>query len=295
MLIQVNSIYRELINILLIIISLLFSIYSSYSYSDTRAEKPFVQLSKVYKGEDPSQYLLSEKYDGVRAIWRHQQLRSRTGKLIHAPIWFTQKLPNVWLDGELWFERNSFEYVASTVSKNEPNEAEWRNITYMVFDAPNLQQPFRERAAYYTELIQALNIPHIKAVEQITLNKQSNLQTLLDSYTKQGAEGLMLHKAGAPFTTGRSAHVLKVKPYMDAEAKVIKHISGSGKYSDMMGAILVEFIANNQTTIHFKIGTGFSDYERANPPCIGCVITFKYHGFTKRGVPRFASFLRMHQ
>ena len=65
---------------------------------------PPVQLASVYKPErtEPvSAYLVSEKFDGVRAIWTGQQLLTRRGKIINAPDWFTASLPDVWLDGKL--------------------------------------------------------------------------------------------------------------------------------------------------------------------------------------------------
>ena len=43
----------------------------------------------------------------------------------------------------------------------------------------------------------------------------------------------------------------------------------------------------------FKIGTGFSDSERKNPPAIGSIVTYKYFGLTNKGIPRFASFVRV--
>ncbi|MBP9599820.1 MAG: DNA ligase, partial [Desulfobacter sp.] len=35
-----------------------------------------------------------------------------------------------------------------------------------------------------------------------------------------------------------------------------------------------------------------TDLIRNNPPAVGTTVTFKYHGFSKNGVPKFASFLR---
>jgi DNA ligase 1 len=45
----------------------------------------------------------------------------------------------------------------------------------------------------------------------------------------------------------------------------------------------------------FRIGTGFSDAVRKTPPPIGTIVTYKYNGLTKKGVPRFASYLRVRQ
>jgi DNA ligase-1 len=252
-----------------------------------------VQLAQVYNKENIQHYLVSEKYDGIRAIWKNKQLRTRKGNIIHAPAWFTAKLPNVWLDGELWYKRGEFEFVASAITKNTPINKQWQHIKYMVFDAPNYRATFAERAKTYTALVNTLQAPHIQAVKQFTVKNNDALTSVLNKYTQNGAEGLMLHKANALFNTGRSNNLLKVKKYMDAEAKVLKHLPGKGKYTHKMGALLVEFTHAKGRKIRFKIGTGFSDHERTNPPAIGSIITFSYHGFTKRGLPRFASFIRV--
>jgi DNA ligase-1 len=82
---------------------------------------------------------------------------------------------------------------------------------------------------------------------------------------------------------------------MDSEALVLAHIKGKGKYSGLLGSLLVQGEDMHGSKIRFKIGTGFTDSERKDPPAIGSTITYKFHGYTKKGVPRFASFLRIFQ
>ena len=86
--------------------------------------------------------------------------------------------------------------------------------------------------------------------------------------------------------------MLKVKSYADMEAVVIAHIPGQGRNEARMGSLLVE-LPGRET--RFKIGTGFSDEIRNNPPPIGSLITFKYYGFYESGVPKFPSFLRVRE
>ena len=50
-------------------------------------------LAKVYKQENVSEWWVSEKLDGVRAIWNGEKLHFRSGKLISAPDWFTENFP----------------------------------------------------------------------------------------------------------------------------------------------------------------------------------------------------------
>jgi len=43
----------------------------------------------------------------------------------------------------------------------------------------------------------------------------------------------------------------------------------------------------------FRIGTGFSDAAREDPPAVGSTVTYTFRGLTRRGVPRFPSFWRV--
>lgn len=253
--------------------------------------QPDVQQATVFsENTHVEDYLVSEKYDGIRAIWTGDKLLTRQGNPISAPAWFTDKLPRVWLDGELWSKHNDFEFIMSTVRKQTPIDSEWRKIYYMVFDAPDRERNmvFEERYKRYTRLLTTLDLPHVRPVEQFSVSSNESLHSMLTAYVEKGAEGLMLHRRLARFANGRSDNLLKLKPHMEADAKVIEVLNGSGKYDDMMGSVLVEMPSG----IRFKIGTGFSDEERSTPPKIGDYIIYKYHGFTERGIPRFASFLR---
>ncbi|MCB5160530.1 DNA ligase [Marinomonas algarum] len=254
-------------------------------------QKLDVQLATLYSDDiDVTDYLISEKYDGVRAIWTGQRLLTRQGNPIHAPDWFTDPLPNVWLDGELWSRRKDFEFIVSTVRKHDPIDKEWRQIRYMIFDAPDQTHlmTFEQRVQRYSQLVKQANLSHLVSIEQVSVTNNQQLSSLLEDYIAKGAEGLMLHRKEAKFESGRTDNLLKLKPHMDAEATVIKVFNGSGKYDGMMGSVLVEMPSG----LRFKIGSGFTDLQRQNPPEKGQVLTYKYHGFTARGVPRFASFMR---
>ncbi len=50
----------------------------------------------------------------------------------------------------------------------------------------------------------------------------------------------MLHLASAPYLTGRSDALLKLKPYLDAEAVVVGYQPGRGKLAGQVGALEVE-------------------------------------------------------
>jgi DNA ligase-1 len=110
-----------------------------------------------------------------------------------------------------------------------------------------------------------------------------------DEVIAVGGEGLMLRRGASVYQAGRSDDLLKVKRFDDAEAIVMGILPGKGKYQGMMGALRVRLADNRE----FRIGSGFTDAERTDPPPLGSVITFKHSGHTATGLPRFASFVRV--
>lgn len=258
------------------------------------AAPPPILLANVLSPQvDVTQYLVSEKYDGVRAIWDGKTLRFRSGRVVAAPAWFIAKLPPEALDGELWLARDRFDELSGIVRKAVPVDAEWQRLNYMIFELPQPEGaapvPFSARAIRIKAIVERANFPALKAVDQHPVKDRAALKRELDAVVKGRGEGLMLHLADAPYVTGRSDVLLKLKPLLDTEATVVAHIPGKGKYSGQMGALLVETSAG----LRFKLGTGFSDSQRANPPPVGALVTYTYRDVTPAGKPRFASFLRV--
>jgi len=251
-----------------------------------------VLLAQVYqRGIDVRQFLVSEKFDGVRAVWDGKILHTRTGRVIAAPAWFTQGFPATPLDGELWLARGKFDALSGAVRKNVPIDEEWRGISYLVFELPNASGTFQVRAQRIVEIVKQANIPHLKAVTQFRVKDEATLNARLKQVVALGGEGLMLHQADAQYVTGRSDALLKLKLQNDAEATVVAHTPGRGKYTGKLGALVVE----TPEGIRFKLGTGLSDAQRENPPKIGSLVTYTYRDKTASGKPRFASFLRVRQ
>jgi len=254
------------------------------------AEPPAILLAEVYRGQvDVSRYLVSEKLDGVRALWDGETLRFRSGREVNAPRWFVDALPKRPLDGELWIARGTFERLSGIVRKAVPDDAEWRQVRYMIFELPGAPGTFGERAEAMRRVVRQANVPWLQEIEQFSVVDRDSLQKRLNTVVKAGGEGLMLHRADAPYATGRSDALLKMKPWDDAEAVVIGHVPGKGKYAGMLGALRVRAPDGRE----FALGTGFADEQRRNPPPVGATVTYRYHDLTTGGMPRFASFLRI--
>lgn len=257
------------------------------------ATKPDLLLAELYhENIDVSKYWVSEKLDGVRAFWDGQSLITRGGQVIAAPAWFVADFPATALDGELWLGRNQFAQTMSIISKLQPIDSEWRQLRYHVFELPHAPGTFTERLAALQALAAIKKGPQYwQVIAQFRLPDHQALQATLQQLEQQGAEGLMLHHQDALYKTGRSSDLLKLKSYQDTEAEVIGYRPGKGKYEGMVGALIVK-MPDGHT---FAIGSGLTDALRQNPPPIGALVTYRFNGFTKKGLPRFARFMRVRE
>lgn len=247
-----------------------------------------VMLAKNWSGSDPSDWWMSEKLDGVRALWDGFNLTTRTGQRIHAPQAFVDGLPSgISLDGELWAGRGCFQKTVGVVRSQTKGEA-WSRIRFAVFDAPEAAGGFEERQQLLAQVI-ANNVGPAFVLDQRLCLHAGDLQRSLAAVVRAGGEGLMLREPGSKYEPRRSSSLLKVKTFLDAEATVVGYCQGTGRNVDAVGALVV--VMQDGTT--FRVGSGLSDSLRRNPPAIGTVITYAYQELTDSGVPRFPSFLRV--
>lgn len=259
------------------------------SASGVKISAPALLLAETWDGElDPTDWWLSEKLDGVRAWWDGKQFWSRQGNRYHAPDWFTARLPNTPLDGELWLARGAFQRTVSIVRRQDATP-HWRDIRFRIFDAPGTKEPFEQRLEYLADTFSRLRHPHASVLPQQRCLGVRHLNDELERVVALGGEGLMLRQPGSDYIAGRSSTLLKVKRFHDAEAKVLAYLPGAGRHRGRLGALACALPDGTR----FSVGTGFTDAEREHPPAIGCSITFRYQELTDRGVPRFPSFVRV--
>ena len=238
---------------------------------------------------DVDAYFVSEKLDGVRGRWDGQALWTRSGHRIVTPAAFTRGWPDIPMDGELWIARDRFDAISALVRSARTDDAAWAPVRFMVFDLPAHPGPFAERVRATRALVARTAHPQLRMVTQTPGTSRAALDAQLAAVVAAGGEGLMLHHRDARYGAGRSAALFKLKPHDDAEARVVAHTAGNGKYSGMLGALEVE----RHDGRRFRIGTGFSDAQRAQPPPVGSWVTYRYSGLTSTGLPRFARFLRV--
>ncbi len=250
-----------------------------------------LMLAEVYDSEiDISGWLVSEKLDGVRGYWDGRQLLSKNGNRFNPPAAFTRNFPDFALEGEIWGGRGTFEKTIGVI-KSQADVSGWRQLKFAIFDVPETGVVFTRRLEKAKEWFAGNPSDYAFVIPQKPVRNKDELKEELLRVEKLGGEGLIVRKPEAVYVPGRSSEILKVKNYHDAEAVVVGHIPGKGRNAGKLGSLLVELPDGRQ----FRIGTGLSDAQRADPPPKGTVVTFKYHGLYQSGIPKFPSFLRIRQ
>lgn len=183
-----------------------------------------------------------------------------------------------------------FQRTVSIVRRQDKTDL-WREVRYLVFDAPSHGGPFEKRLAFIQEVLQeqkpAFAVSHLHEV----CKGLNHLQEELTRIEGLGGEGSMLRQPRSSYEIGRSTTLLKVKSFLDAEGRVMGHKAGCGRHKGRLGALQVELADGTRV----DVGTGFSDAERDVPPPIGSIITFRYQELSEAGVPRFPSYIGMRE
>ena len=175
------------------------------------------------------------------------------------------------------------------------------------FDTVYQQMSDADFGRHVDVLVQTI-IPWVGATEYI--HKQ------LDDITGRGGEGVVLRRPMSFWVPKRTTTLLKVKPHHDAEAIVVGYTGGLGKYSGLLGALIVRMVGDPalklQSGIVFEL-SGFTDLERRmnderavrqyggrvlpddiESPVFkrGSTITFRFNGLTNDGIPSEARYIR---
>jgi len=246
-------------------------------------------LPQVYSEQaDVSGWLMSEKLDGVRGYWDGRQLFSKNGNRFYPPAAFTRDLPPFPLEGELWGGRQRFEQTVSTVRKQQPHDG-WLQIKFAIFDVPQAVGGFTARMARARDWFDRHPTPYAFIIPQKSIDNRAQMLEELRRIEEMSGEGLVVRRPEALYAAGRSMEILKVKSHQDAEATVLAHLPGKGRNEGRLGSLQVELADGTR----FRIGSGFSDRERQEPPPVGAVITFRYFGTYQSGIPKFPSFQRV--
>jgi DNA ligase-1 len=265
--------------------------------------------------------LASFKLDGIRALIVDGVVMSRSMK----PI------PNACV--QRWFGRKEFEGLDGELIAGQPTDpAVFRQTThcvmgsanlaegavrFFVFDVWNLDLPFHRRAAKIVMADDRFEAKGLVSVEQQPVSTIEDIDRLFEVALDCGFEGLVLKRPELPYKHGRSTAkeggLLKIKPFVDAEAEVIGLVeqmhNGNVAEKDAFGrtkrssakagktgmSVLGALVCKTPEGQEFEIGTGFSAEEREaywlDTGVVGRLVKYKSLVIGVKDKPRHAVFL----
>lgn len=238
-------------------------------------------LVSDYRDENPRGWWMSEKLDGIRAMWDGHDFYSREGNVFPVPEWFKLGMPSTCLDGELYAGPGNFQKMLSLIRQEAPSAGgSWCGVAFCVFDAPNHGGDFEERQ----EFLKTLDLPpQVSFVPQIKCAERMHLDQFTHALELAHSEGWVLRKAHSAYEHGRTSAALKFKFKQEAEAKVIGYTQSENQ--SVIASIVCLF---NEKTV--RVG-GLSYPVRFTPPVVGSRITISFYGLTDNGIPRHPSFV----
>ena len=287
-------------------------------YSETPEEAqeqlPLPMLAHSYKGTKKTKFKwpahVQPKLDGARCLAQRAadgsiSLTSRQGKPWNIPLVAAQLgewLPEgTTLDGELYTHGESCQKIMSWAKSADPAgksyKPESKRLIYHIYDMPvvngddTLQWRQRFHALYNDQerMIAMLKNPNVGLVFCQNVADEDELWDKHGQYIEEGYEGAILRGLEGSYLWGyRSADLLKVKEFQDAEFEVVGAKQGKGK---MLGKVI--FVCKNNLTndtFECTMKVPMSERERMfkeRDKYIGQTLTVRFFDRTDEQKPRF--------
>ena len=267
--------------------------------------------------------ILSPKIDGIRCLLLDGLCFSRSMKPIpNAHIRYILRNCSYDFDGELVVGDHTNPKVFNGTTSGVMSYDGEPNFTYFVFDRiPDeyLSTAYRHRFHSMHELLRGTrptpsNVPpQVRPVEWHTVHNVEDVEKWAKHYGELGYEGVMLRDPDALYKQGRSTLkegvLMKLKPFEDAEAKVIGfeelmhnnnvpakseiglQVRSAHKANQVPGNTLGMLVCESKEWPLFKIGSGFSQFERQEiwdnrSEFLNKLVTFKFQRHGSIDAPR---------
>lgn len=190
------------------------------------------------------------------------------------------------LDGELYLHHlhADFEKLSSLIRHDGPVSGS-EQLEYHVYDViadADFLMRFKTIEHTFDD-----NSP-VKLVETHICPDAATLASHYDYFRKQNYEGAMVRRLDVPYQHKRTDALLKMKDFLDAEARIIGIEEGRGKLRGHVGAFVCEMPSGVQFNVKLSGSTEKLKEAFENPTeWIGQTLRYRYQNLTADGKPRF--------
>jgi len=271
-------------------------------------EPMLAKLYKDYHDEmslEKGEWLMQTKYNGMRCVATKDGLFTRKGeKYISCPHIeeslksFFEKYPEAVLDGELFNNdlRQRLNEISKLIRKtvhisSEDLERSKELVHYYIYDGYGFgldkEHPYHERKQWIDSNVIG-KYTHVAKVEDFDIKCKSDLEKQYQSLVDEGHEGAILRHKKMKYEHKRSKNLLKVKPEMDSEAKILKVIEGSGNWSGTAKTATLDWDGKVFDATFKGTQEQLREILNNKNKWIGKTVTFLYNDTTGLGTPNFA-------
>lgn len=205
-------------------------------------------------------WYMSEKYDGLRAVWTGKDLITRTMKTFaYVPDWFRSKLGRTPFDGEIYIPNEPFTSL-SISKKCDIIDNRWKKVKYLIFDTPMKNIKFEQRLKFLRTLKFECDFIQVINFQEVNLPREfGKVNEMFREVVARNGEGVMLIRASSGYEEGkRSKDSLKYKKDTEGQATIVSFHEGLGKYKGKLGKFKCRMPSGNT----FFCGTGIDDELR---------------------------------
>jgi len=162
---------------------------------------------KEWKNEDdPTGWYMCERKCGIRCYWTGTEFLSSKGTQYSPPKTFTAELPNIYLDGILYSEKETF----GSVKNGLKNPNFWTNLKFVIYDAPQINKPFMQRIETLKKKCHKINSSFIEVINYKKCHSQAHFLEELDACKEAGGEGFYLKKADVLYNDSKACFEARV-------------------------------------------------------------------------------------
>jgi len=230
---------------------------------------------------------MSPKLDGVRAFDDGNRFSFRSGNPIIGVDDLYHYAGSLGLDGEMLIPGIPFSKSAGLIRSHNPTP----DAHLYVFDCTNYIDVFQKRYArlmhthFYSNRIHIIEHTLVTTIEEVT--------ELYNYYIEKGFEGGVVKSAYHQYQKKESWDWMRMVPVRSIDGVVISIYEGKGKYTGMLGGVVVK-----GQGVLVRVGTGFDDFQRMDywnhsAKIMGKMIKVNYKERTKDGSLRHPSFDRI--
>lgn len=243
---------------------------------------------------DPTEYIIEEKFDGIRCIGMNVdgkiRLHTRNGKPLDVEAISSElgdAIPKGYVvDGEICAPDGNFQSLS-----RHSDEIQYKVFDVVFFDhAPITGIKLQGRRSILEEILH-----ETERISTSPLLRFGSIRKIDQWIERNGVEGVVAKDPDSYYTYGGRKDWIKVKKWEDISGWVQGYTAGTGKREGILGA--VEFLPDGfeNTTL---VGSGFNDEDLLRMKSYlkdakKVRITVKYQNLTNDNRLRFPTFLRV--